>query len=160
MSASLGISQSVMVIVQLITARRGHGVKSMIWKRVPIYVSGRGQGIQEHVVRIVHLINLKDRFEASFVKPAIVSHQRKPLNERCNLLPDIGEYWSILRILRPESVHLTAEPLVILRFWVDQAIEGIHDSPIPNYNYSHAAYTAWALVCCLKVYRRKICHNP
>ena len=49
-----------------------------------------------------------------------MGHQRKSLDERSNVVPDIREYRCIISVLRSQSVYPLAEPLVVLRLGVDK----------------------------------------
>ena len=131
----------------------------MIGKPVSETPPGSGQGIEELVIRIIHLVDTEDLFQASFVEPGIVGHQRKTLDHRGNLFPHLGEYRRIFSILRSQAVYLAAEPLVVFRFGMDQAIEGIHDNAAADDDYTHTADAAALLVGGLEVYGSKVGHR-
>ena len=69
------ISQSMVVIMQVIVTGSSNGMKLMIGQRMAELSAGCRQGIVEAVVGIVHLIRLKCRFQTAFIKSGIVSHE-------------------------------------------------------------------------------------
>lgn len=112
----------------------------------------------EAVVGVVHLIYLEDFLQASLVEWGIVRHKRQPLDFRGNLLPNIREYRSVFGVFLADAVHLLAEPFVVFGLRMDEAVERVHDLPVPDNNDSHAADAAAALVRCLEIYCSKIFH--
>ncbi len=112
----------------------------------------------ELIVRVVHLIDAKYLLETSLVKSAVVGDQRKSLDERTGFFPDIRENGSVLRILRSQAMDSPAEPLVIIRFGMDQAVEPVRDPSVTYDDDPDAADAARAFVGCLEIYRRKISH--
>jgi hypothetical protein len=102
---------------------------------------GSSQRIMEHVVRIVHLIHPVDGLETAFVKAAVMSHQRKVSYEMSSFPPHLGEYRSVLSVILAKAVYAHAEPLVVVRFRMDKAVEGIRDKTL-TYNHETDAANA------------------
>ena len=113
--------------------------------------AGSGQGIVENVVWIIHLIDPVHGFEATFIKPGVVRHQRVIFQQRLDLFPDLWEHWRILSIFRSKTVHLAAEPLIVFRLRMDEAVERIDDDVIADNDYADAAHAAWLLIRGLEV---------
>ena len=143
-----------------VTAGSGDGLKLMVWEPLSIIPSRCRQGIMELIVRVVHLIDAKYLLETSLVKSAVVGYERKSLDERTGFFPDIRENGSVLRILRSQAMDSPAEPLVIIRFGMDQAVESVRDPSVTYDDDPDAADAARAFVRCLEIYRRKISHKP
>ena len=112
----------------------------------------------EHIVRIIHLVNLKNSLQASLIKAGVVCHQWQALNLRCYLLPDIREHWGIVRIFRPQAMDFLAELLVVFRLRMNEAVERVNDLSATDDNHTHAANTARLFVRRLEIYCCKICH--
>ena len=113
------------------------------------------QRVIEFIVRIVHLIDAEHLFETAFIKRAVVGDQRQPLDKRFYLFPNEGKDERILGVLRSQPVHLSAEPLVILRLGMDQAVEPVHDLSVAYDNYADAADAARTFVGRLEIYKKK-----
>ena len=94
----------------------------------------------EYVGRVVHPIDPEDSLQASFVETGVVRHEGESFDERCNLLPDIWEHGCVIGILGSKSVHLLAEPLVVLRFWMYETVERILDFSVTDYHHPDGAY--------------------
>ena len=158
-SASLCIRKGVMVVHEVISAGCGDGLELMVRKLAAEMLPGSRQGVVELVVWVVHLIYLEDSLETSFIETGVVRNEGEALDERFNLLPDIGEHRSVIRVLRTQTVDLLAEPLVVFRLGMYEAVERVHDFPAANYHHPDGTYTGGLLVCRLEVYRCKISHN-
>lgn len=129
----------------------GNGLELVVGKPVAEMSSGGSEGVMEHIVRIVHPVNLVHGLEAALVKPGIVRHQRQSLNPGRNLGPYLREHRRILGIFGRKPMHPLAEPLEILRFRMDEAVERIHHLPASHNHNAHAAYAAWLLIGRFKV---------
>ena len=157
--AGLCVSKGVMVVHEVISAGCGDGLELMVRKLAAEMLPGSRQGVVELVVWVVHLIYLEDSLETSFIETGVVRNQREPLDERFNLLPDVWEYRCIFGVLRPKSVYLLAEPLVILRFGMDETVEGVHNLPVTHYHHADGADAGGLLVRRLEINSCKISHN-
>ena len=158
-SAGLCISKGVMVVHEVISAGCCDGLELMVREPAAEVTSGSREGVVELIVGIVHLIYPEDSLEAPFIEAGIVRHEGEALDERFNLLPDIGEHRSVIRVLRTQTVDLLAEPLVVFRLGMYEAVERVHDFPAAHYHHANGADAGRLLVCRLEVYRCKISHN-
>ena len=113
--------------------------------------AGGGQGIIKHIIGVIHPVHPENGLETTLVEAGVVRHQRESLNERINLLPDVREHRRILGVLRPQPVHPPAEPLIILRLRMDQAVEPVYNLPSADNHHPHAAHAGQLLVRRLKV---------
>ena len=151
MSTGFCISQSVMMAPQVVPAGCRHCLQLVIRKTAAEMPTGSCQGVGKNIVRIVHLVHPVNGFQATFIKPGVVRYERVIFQQRMDLLPDLREHRRVLRILRPKTVHLAAEPLVVFRFRMDETVERIDDDVIPDNDYADAAHAAWLLVRGLEV---------
>lgn len=154
----LGIRKGVMVIHEVIAARSGDGLKLMVWQLISEVMSGYSKGVVELIVGVVHLIDPEHRLQATFVKAGVVSNQRESLDERLYLLPHMWEHRSIIGILRPQTVDLLAEPLVVFRFRVNKAVERVHNLSVTYYHYADGADAGRLFVRRLEIYCCKVSH--
>ena len=113
------------------------------------------QRIEKHIIRVVHLIHPEHLFQAAFIETAVMRNERKPFNHRGDLLPHMWEYRGAFRIFLGESVNLLAEPLIVLRFGVNQAVVRIHYLAITDDDHSNAADAGTTLIGALEVYGGK-----
>ena len=148
-----------MVVHEVISAGCGDGLELMVRKPAAEVTSGSREGVVELVVGIVHLIDTEHGLEASFVETGVVRNEGEALDERFNLLPDVWEYRCIFSILRSKTVYLPAEPLVVLRFGMDETVERVHNLPVTHYHHSDGAYAGGLLVRRLEIDSCKISHN-
>ena len=160
MGTSLRIGQGMVVIREVISAGGSDGLELVVRELLPKMPSRCRQSVVKFIVQIVHLINAEDLFETAFIKRAVVGDQWQSLDERFNLLLYEGEDRSVLRVFRSQPMHLPAEPLVVIRLRMDQAVEPVHDLPVTHDDNAYAANAARALICCLEVYRCEISHRP
>ena len=160
MRTSLRIGQGMVMVCKVISAGGSDGLELVVREFLPKMSSRCRQRVVKFIVRIVHLIDAEYLLETAFIKKTVVGDQRQSLDKRFNLLPYEGEDGRILGVFRPEPVYLPAEPLVILRFRMDQAVESVHDLSATNDDYADAADAAGTLVGRLEVYRREISHRP
>ena len=151
MRTGLCISKSMMMARQVVPASRCHCLELMIRKAVSEMPAGSSQCIVENIVRIIHLINPVNGLQAAFIEAGVVRHQWVILQQWMDLLPDLREYRRVLSILRPKTVHLAAEPLVVFRLRMDETVEGIDDNVIADNDYADAAHAARLLVRGLEV---------
>ena len=148
-----------MVVHEVISAGCCDGLQLMVRKLAAEMLPGSREGVVELVVGVVHPIYLEDCLETSFVETGVVRNEGEALDERFNLLPDVWEYRCIFGVLRPKSVYLLAEPLVILRFGMDETVEGVHNLPVTHYHHADGADAGRLLVRRLEINSCKISHN-
>ena len=74
MGTRFGIGEGVVVMLQMVTAGLCDGMQLVVGQ-IMAEVPARGDaGATELIIRIIHLIQLKNRFQAAFVKHAVMSH--------------------------------------------------------------------------------------
>ena len=151
-------SNSIAIAAQASASGGRDSLELMVWKTMAEMPPGGPQGVVKLIFRIIHLIHPEYGSEAALVEPGIVRHKRKSLNQRLYLFPDIREYGSVLCVLGAKSMNPHAEPLVIFRFRMDQAVEPVGDLTVTHHNDPDTAHAGRALVRRLEIYRRKISH--
>lgn len=148
---SFGIGQGMVMVREVKPAGGGYGLELVVGKPVAEMPSGGGEGVMEDIVRIVHPVYLVHGLEAALVKPGIVRHQRQSFNLGRNLGPNFREHRRILGVFGRKPVHPLAEPLEILRFRMDEAVERIHHFSAAHNHNSNAAHAARLLIGRFKV---------
>ena len=78
------------------------------------------QCVMKLIVGIIHLINLEDRLQASFIKPGIVSYQWQTFYQWFNLFPDLWEYRCIHRVLLCESMDVSIPIAIVIWFRLNE----------------------------------------
>ena len=136
----------------------GDGFEPMVRKDAAEAAARGRERVEEDIIGIVHPIGAEDRLQAAFVEPGVVRHERQTLDQRLNPLPYIREHRRILRVLGPEAMDPPAKPLIILRFRMDEAVECVHNLPVPDDDHPDAAHAGGLFVGCLEVYGRKVKH--
>ena len=149
-----------MVVREVVSACGCHRLELVIWKPVPKMPTGGRQRIVEHIIRIVHPINPVHSLQAALVEAAVMGDERKVPDERRGFLPDFGEERGILGVIRAESVDLHAEPLVVLRLRMDEAVEGVCDKTAADDHQPHAADARGLLVRRFEIDSAKVSHFP
>ena len=72
--AGLGIGEGMVVMLQMIAAGCCYGVQLVVGQTFS-KMSARGDaGAMKLIIGIIHLIQLKNRFQAAFVKHAVMGH--------------------------------------------------------------------------------------
>ena len=151
MGTGFCIRQSVMMARQVVPAGCRHCLQLMIRKAAAEMPTGSCQGVVKNIVRIIHLINPVNGFQATFIKPGVVRHKWVIFQQRMDLLPDLREHRRVLRIFRSQTVHLAAEPLVVFRLRMDETVERIDDDVIADNDHANAAHAARLLIRGLEV---------
>ena len=148
-----------MVVLHAEAAGLGDGLELVV-REPPAEVPARGrERVEEDVVGIVHPIDAEDGLQAAFVEARIVRDQREPLDQGLYLCPYIREDRRILGVFGAESMDPPAEPLVVLRFGVDEAVEGVHDFASADDDDAHAADAGGLFVGGFKVDGGEIEHT-
>ena len=124
--------------------------------------AGSRQGVQKAIAGIVHAIGAEDGFEAAFIEAGVVCNEgnigRKNIRFKgrqdavFHLVPDVREQRRVLGVIRPQAMDLLAEPGVVVRVRVDEAVEEVHHFPIAHDDYAHGAHTAGATVGGFEIY--------
>lgn len=136
----LCISEGMMVIHKVIPTGCRDGLELVVGKPGTEMPPGGRKGIMEFIVRVVHPINSECRLQAPFIEAGIVRHQGKALDQGFNLLPHTGKHRSIVSVFRAKPVDPLAEPLVVFRFRMDQAVEGVRDLSVTYYHDSDGTH--------------------
>lgn len=147
-----------MVIFKNIPAGFRNRMQLMVRQEPAEDAAGGGAGVAEFIIGIIHLIHAENRLQAALVEAAVVRHQRQPLDHRRHLRPYFREHRSVLRILRTQTVHAAAEPLVIFRLRTDETVELVDYLPSPYDHHPDRAHAAAALVGGLEIYGGEIGH--
>ena len=66
----------MVMVLKIVTTGGSNSVELVIGQRMAELSAGFCKGIVEAIVRIVHLIDLEHRFQASFIETGIVSYKR------------------------------------------------------------------------------------
>ncbi len=143
---------------QFISAGFSHGLELMVFDSAAETATGRGKGVVEQIIGVIHLIDPEYGFETSFVKTGVMRNQRKTFDPGCNLPPYLRENRCPVGILRPESVDTPAEPAIILGLGLDEAVEGIHYFATAHHHYADAADAAGLLVRRFEIYCSEVVH--
>lgn len=159
MCTGLSVSQSVVVISQVIAASRCNCLQLVIQQTVAVMLTGGRKSVIELIVWVIHLIHFEHLFQAPFIEWAIVRNKRQTLNFRSNLLPDVREYRGVFSILLRKPVYLLTEPLIVFRLRVDQTVERVYNLATAYNHHPHAAHTGTALIGGLEIYCCEIFHN-
>ena len=158
-----------MVVEEVVAACGGDSLELVVGKSGAEVTARCGEGIQETVAGIVKAICVEDRFEAAFIEAGIVSHEghiRETIGFKggkdtiFDFVPYVREERSVFRIVGTQAVNLLAEPGVVVRIGMDEAVEGVHHFPIAHDDYAHRTHAGWASVGSFKVdgYEGLPCH--
>ena len=159
----------MMMPLKIIATGGGDSLQLMIGQRMPELPSCSPECIAEEIIGIVHLIDPEHRFQTSLIEACVMcdegdgGNQVGPVVKRqlpgekhihdslLHLMPDLWEDQRIVGVATTQSMHPLAEPTVIIRFWLDKAIERIYYFPIAHHDDPHRADARWLLVGRLKV---------
>ena len=122
------------------------------------YLTRGNASTMKLIVRIIHLINTEHSFQTALVESFVMGYKRESGNLRFNLLPYIGEYWSIFSIFSRQSMYLTAPVIVVFRFWFYERIELINLHAITIYDNTNTTNRTTFVICCFKIYCCKVFH--
>lgn len=143
---------------EVISARGGDGLQLMVRQQPAEMPPRRRQRVEEHIVRIIHLVHPENRLQASFVKTRVMRDQRQPGDGRRDAFPHVWEHRRGLSVLRTQAVHPPAEPRIVLRLRMDQAVQPLLHTPVPHNDYPDAAHARRPLIRRLEIYCRKVPH--
>ena len=158
MGAGLGIGEGVVMVFEAVAAGSRNGMQLVVWQALPEMATRSAAGAKELVIRIIHLIGLKNGLEATLVERAVVGHKWEPSDARGNLSPNVGEERRGVGIGVTEAMHLLAEPRVVVGRGADEAVEGVGDEAAAHHHHTHTAHTAALSVSGLKVDSCKVVH--
>ena len=131
----------MVMVVQLIAASGGNGVKLMI-RQMGESTTGGGEGVEEEVSRIIHLIDTERGAQTTLVEPTVVRHERQTLDERFYLSPHLAEHGCGGCIGLCESVNL----------------ERVGNETVPNDDQSYGADAAALVVGGFEINGCKVFH--
>ena len=121
----LGIGQGMVMMLQIEAAGRGDRMQLVVGQPLSEDAARGPAGAQKTVSGIGHAVEVENGPQAPLVEGRVVRDERKPLDARRHLPPDLLEIGRILRIGGRQSVNRRRETAVIVRARVDQAVEGI-----------------------------------
>ena len=70
----LGVGEGVVVAGEVVAAGRSYGLELMVRKCVSKVLPGRGQCVEELIVRIIHLVHFEHFLQTPLVERAIMRH--------------------------------------------------------------------------------------
>lgn len=123
------------MILQPVTAGSSDGVELMVLKMSEL-AAGCGKGVVELVVRIIHLIDAKDGFQAGFIEGAVVGNKGQTFDERLDLCPDLREDGGFFSVLATKAVDTGAPVVVVVGLGLDERVEGIYYLPTSHNDYT------------------------
>ena len=166
--AGFGIGEGVVVIEEGVTAGGSHSVELVVGKALAEVPAGGGKCVQEAIAGIVEAVGAEDGFKAAFVEAGVMGYERDVNRKTIRfkrgqdavfyLVPYIREEWGIIGIIGAQAVDLLAEPGVVVRVRMDEAVEGVYNFPIAHDDHTHGAYAAGAAVGRFKVYDDSVVH--
>ena len=89
---------------------------------------------------------------------ACCERQGQALYQWFYLRPDFWEYWGFLGVFATEPVNLATPVVIIVRLWLDERVERIHNLTITYNDYANGANRTALVVCRFKIYCCKISH--
>lgn len=147
-----------MVAREVESAGCGYSLELVIGQTAAEMSPGCCQSVIKYIVRVIHLIDPENSFQAALVEPGVVCDQGKALDARGDLLPHIWKDRSGVGVFRPQAVNPLAEPLIVIGLGMNEAVEGIHYLSITNDYHPYTAYAGWLLVGSFEIYCREIFH--
>ena len=114
------VGQCMMMMLKIIATGCCDGLELMIGQILAEMLAGGGAGVVERVIRIVHLVDLMDGLEASFVERTVVRHEWQAFDHWDNFVPYIRKHRRFISVFSGKAVYLLAKPLMIIRLRTDQ----------------------------------------
>ena len=151
------IGQRMMMLFQTITTLGGHGLQLVVGQ-IAERLTRRPKGAKELVVGIIHLIASEDGFQTPLVERLVVGNERQSFYQRLYLSPHLGKNGCLLSIVSRKTMHPTTCIIIIIRFGLDERIEGIGDLAIPHNHHPNRTNACALVVGRLEVYCRKVSH--
>ena len=121
------------------------------------------------VAGIVQTVGSENGFEASFVEAGVVGYEgnvggetvgfKGGQNAVFHLVPDVREEWGVFGVIGAQAVDLLAEPGIVVRIGMNQAVEGVHHFPITHDDDAHGADAAGAAVGSFEIYDDCVFHS-
>ena len=140
--AGLGVGEGVVVMFQIEAARFRHCVQLVVGQLFPEVPACGTAGAAEPVAGVLHLVGLEHGFEATLVEGAVVCHEGQSGDARGDLFPHFRKGRCTFGIFSREAVHLLAEPRVVVRHRMDEAVESVGDDAVAHDHHADAAHAA------------------
>ena len=156
--ASLGIGEGVVVILHIETACGGNGLELMVFQ-VGLQAAGCCKGVEELILGIIHLIGAEDCTKATLIKWSVMGNQGQSLNQGFYPCPHVWENGSLLGILTAKAVNLGTPIVIVVRLWMNERVELIHNLSVPNDDHTNRTYRRTIIVGRFKIYSCKISHG-
>ena len=151
------------MVEQVVATSGSNGLQLVVGQRASEPAAGGGQGVEEAIVGIVHLIDPKDSAQTTCIEAGIVSHERNQraigeagLDVLLDLFPNVGKDGGIVGISRRKSMHALAEILVVIGFGMNEAVKRICHFPILHDDDAYRTHAAWLFVGGLEVYGNEV----
>lgn len=153
----LGIGKCIVMLAQVVSALGCDRRKFMI-REIRERPSRRPARTEKLITRPAQPIQIIYCPQASFVKWAVVCHERQAEYLRRNLAPHIGKIRRIGRIFVTHTVYLGREPRVEIRARTYKPVYRTRDLTVFDHDQPDAAYAAAITVSGLEIYGGKIQH--
>ena len=121
-------------------------------------IPGGFKGIEEKIVRIVHLVCSESGTKAALIKRTVMGHEWQTSNKWFHLCPHLIEHWGILCVLSCQTMNVGTYSVEIIGFRMNERIECIVNLSVPDNYDSHRTNTASLEISCFKIYCRKVSH--
>lgn len=154
----LGIGERVVVMRQIVAALRSHRVELVIFQQRKGFARHL-QGVEKEIIWIVHLINPEGGFQTTFVKAAIVRHQRQIANEGRDFLPHFAENFRVVGVFGGQSMDARVVVAVIIWFWLDESIVLLYNFSMAHHHDAHRTNATADIIGSFKVDGYKILHS-
>lgn len=95
------------------------------------------EGVMEHIVRVVHLVNAEYCLQAILVENYVVGDERKPLYELFHLCPNTGEGRCVVGIFFAKAIGLRTPIGIEVWLWLDERVKRVCYLPIAHDNNTY-----------------------
>lgn len=146
-----------MVENQVVSEMGRYGMQLMIGQS-GVQLFGCAVSAEKRVSRISHSVVFENRFQAPFVKRAIMGNQRKAMQFRGNLHPNLREARGLCGIGVGDTVYLCSKIGIIVGNGADKGVELAGYLSVSYHHYPNATYAGALPVSCFKINCCKILH--
>ena len=147
------------MVLQVEAARFRHRVQLVVGQLFAEVAARGATGAAEPIVGVLHLVGLKDGLQAAFVEGAVVRHKGQSGDAWRDLFPHFRKGGGVVGIIRTQTVHLLAEPRVVVGHRMDEAVEGVGDDAVAHDHHADAAHAAALSVGGLEIDGCKVFHT-
>ena len=154
-----GIGEGVVVVFQIEAAGFGHGMQLVVGQLVAEVPPRCAAGATEPIAGILHLVGLENRFQTALVERTIVCHEGQSGHQRFHLPPHFRKRGGVVGVFGPQTVHFLAEPRVVVRYGMNEAVEGVGDDAVAHHHHADAAHAAALSVGGLEINGCEVFHN-